>query len=91
MIIVSIHVKCIKDIVSITHEMQILNTASYGLPGDFVPITGFSTLPLLLPDDVVRYIYHVIMVGTMSMIHKMHDDYYWASIYEIHKTHATHY
>ena len=68
-----------------------VNSGHRKLPGEFIPITWFSTLPLLSPDDVVRYIYHVIRVGTMFMIHKMHDDYYWASIYEIHKTHATHY
>ena len=49
-----------------------MNTTSYGLlPGDFIPITWISTLPLLLPYDVVRYIYHVIIVcTTMFMIPK---------------------
>ena len=68
-----------------------MNTPSYGLlPGDFVPITWFSTIPLLLPDDVVQCLYHVIMVGA-CLWHKMNDDYYLAITYEIHKTHATYY
>ena len=38
------------------------------IPGDFVPITWFCTLPLLLPDDVSRYIWHV-------MVDSVHDFY----------------
>ena len=56
---------CTKDIVSITHEMEILNAACYGLiPGDCVPMNKFYTLLLLIPDDVARWIYHVIMFST---------------------------
>ena len=59
-----------------------MNTASYGLlPGDFVPITWFCTIPVLLPDDVVQCLYHVIMVGVydtkwmMIIIWLLHTKY----------------
>ena len=44
-----------------------------------------------LMHDVVRCIYHVIMISTGFMRHEMYDDYYWVSTNEIHKTHATYY
>ena len=38
------------------------------IPGDFVPIIWFCTLPLLLPDDVLQYTCHV-------MVDSVHDFY----------------
>ena len=40
------------------HSMLLL------IPGDRVPITWFYTLPLLIPDDVVRCLSHIMMFST---------------------------
>ena len=53
-------------------------------------LPDFAQYLLLLPDDAVQCLYHVIMVGA-CLWHKMNDDYYLAIRYEIHKTHATYY
>ena len=56
-------------ILVITHKVEYFNAACYDLyPAISYQLLNFSTLPLFLPDDVSRYIWHV-------MVDSVHDFY----------------